>query len=365
MSQPWTRRGFLASLALAAGRGAPAVRVFPPERVRYLDPATEFPVLRLTSPEHSSFLPPPYQRIVSKRRSFLVYSSDRAGSLQLFQMSLASGESKLLTTASALDPASVTLSADDHSVFFFDGPSLWQLTLGTLHSREVYRVRDGFERVPGFNLSRDNASAALVEAQGDACRLRLVSLSGREVQATTVIESAGSIREPLFRPQHEDILYREGAAGSPAMTSFDGRNRRSLRVATGRVGSEFWTPDGDSVLYLNLPEAGKLNSIRECAPEADADRLIASTSQFAAFSPNSDSSVFVGASASKASPYVLLLLRVTRRELTLCEHRAGDATRCVPVFSPDSQRVYFESDRHGKPAIYCLMVDRLVERTEP
>jgi len=34
------------------------------------------------------------------------------------------------------------------------------------------------------------------------------------------------------------------------------------------------------------------------------------------------------------------------------------------MFSADSQRVYFQSDRHGKPAIYAIRVDRLVEKTE-
>jgi len=38
------------------------------------------------------------------------------------------------------------------------------------------------------------------------------------------------------------------------------------------------------------------------------------------------------------------MLRSVRRELTLCEHRAS------------------RPDRHGKPAIYSLHVERLVER---
>jgi oligogalacturonide lyase len=61
---------------------------------------------------------------------------------------------------------------------------------------------------------------------------------------------------------------------------------------------------------------------------------------------------------------VLLLLRATSRELTLCEHRASDPASVAPVFSPDSQRIYFQSDRHGKPAIYRMRVDTLVEKTE-
>jgi oligogalacturonide lyase len=71
----------------------------------------------------------------------------------------------------------------------------------------------------------------------------------------------------------------------------------------------------------------------------------------------------VGASRNKASPAVLIMLRITRRELTLCEHRASHPERVSPLFAPDAQRIYFESDRHGKSAIYALHVERLVERT--
>ena len=92
--------------------------------------------------------------------------------------------------------------------------------------------------------------------------------------------------------------------------------------------------------------------------------MVAKTSQFAHFGFNRDSSVFVGASRNAASPTVLLLLRVTRRELTLCEHKASHPENVAPVFSPDSQRVYFQSDRDGKPAIYCMHMERLVEKTD-
>jgi oligogalacturonide lyase len=61
---------------------------------------------------------------------------------------------------------------------------------------------------------------------------------------------------------------------------------------------------------------------------------------------------------------VLLLLRVARREFTLCEHKASDAALVQPIFSPDSQSVFFQSDREGKPAIYRVRVEKLVEETQ-
>ncbi len=82
------------------------------------------------------------------------------------------------------------------------------------------------------------------------------------------------------------------------------------------------------------------------------------------FGRNGDASVFIGASGSKASPHVLLLLRVTRREFTLAEHRASDPAMVAPIFAPASQRIFFTSDRHGKPALYTMSVERFVEETE-
>jgi oligogalacturonide lyase len=91
---------------------------------------------------------------------------------------------------------------------------------------------------------------------------------------------------------------------------------------------------------------------------------VAKTSQFVHFDANRDTSVFVGASRNKASPHILILLRTTQRELTLCEHRASDPGSVAPVFSADSQQIFFHSDKQGKPAIYRVHVERFVEATE-
>ncbi|MEI9975049.1 MAG: hypothetical protein WDO73_25165 [Ignavibacteriota bacterium] len=39
------------------------------------------------------------------------------------------------------------------------------------------------------------------------------------------------------------------------------------------------------------------------------------------------------------------MLRNTKRELTLCEHKASHPEMAAPRFSPDTQRLYFQSDR--------------------
>ncbi|MGD0012997.1 MAG: hypothetical protein ABSD56_01025 [Bryobacteraceae bacterium] len=360
-----TRRSMLAGILAVAARGAPVRdRVFPSERFLYSDPATEFPVLRLTSPEHTSRLPEPPLRGVSRGRAFLIYASDRTGSPQLFRMSGFTGESRQATAAADLDPVSFALAPDDRSVFFFDGAALRQTWLAgeREREREHYRVPEGWRRGPGFSVTPEGAWAFLMETDGRTWRLRRIALREGQEPAT-VLETDTPLDDPAARPRHDDVLYRQGPntlwLASPA------HSQHSLALAPGSIGQAYWSGDGDRVIYLSRPaQPGALNAIRECTPDSGADTLVAATSQFAAFSPNGDASVFIGASANRASPNILLLLRVTRRELTLCEHRASDPARAAPVFSPDSQRIYFHSDRHGRPAIYSMVVERLVERTQ-
>ena len=103
------RRAFLSLLASSALRGnAEKGGTFPSEWKRYPDPATELEVLRLTSPAYSSFLPAYYERAVSRRGNFLLYSSDRTGLLQAFRMDLKTGESRQLTDVKALDGSSLS-----------------------------------------------------------------------------------------------------------------------------------------------------------------------------------------------------------------------------------------------------------------
>jgi oligogalacturonide lyase len=50
--------------------------------------------------------------------------------------------------------------------------------------------------------------------------------------------------------------------------------------------------------------------------------------------------------------------------MVLCEHRSSTPETVTPSFSPNSQRVYFQSDHDGKSAIYSVNVERLIEKTD-
>jgi oligogalacturonide lyase len=360
-----TRRSFLLGSAGACSvRGqATKAAVFESDFRRYADPTTEFEVIRLTNPAHASLLPAYYAHSMGRHSPFLVFSCDRTGSRQVFRLDLKTGQSRQLTTVEALDPESVALTPDERSICYFDGPALRLTNLTSLRSREVYRVPAGWNRTAGCCLSSDGLRVAFAESKdGTASRLRQVSVATGSAQ--TVTEGPWAITHAIPHPRRAQILYRQGSEAL-WLVNGDGRQNRKLKLGEGRVGPARWSPDGRTVIYLQLPDDPKqLNSIREHAPDAGQDKLVAKTSQFSHFGFNANSSVFVGASRNKASPTILLLLRLTRRELTVCEHRASDPNLVAPNFSPDSQRIYFQSDRDGKPAIYMVRVDRFVEKTE-
>lgn len=359
----FTRRSLLAAgLALPLAGQSKKGAEFPAESRRYADPSTELDVFRLTDPEHTSTLPAYYNRAITRNSGALLFCSDRGGSPQAFRMDLKTAQIRQLTDADALDGSSLTLTPDNRSFCYFAGRALWISNWTSLRDRKLYEIPEGWERCPGMSVGPDGTHALFAEKKGDGSRLRMVSLA--QGAATTVVQAPFAISDPIARPMRAQILYRNSDEALWLVNS-DGQQNRQLKLAAGRVGAANWAGDGRTLLYLNFPDdPSQLNSIHEQTPDGNSDKLVAKTSQFAAFGFNRDSSVFVGASRNTASPTILLLLRLTRRELTLCEHKTSHPAEAAPRFSPDSQRIYFQSDRHGKLAIYDVHVDRLVEKTD-
>ncbi len=360
---PGSRRSFLlaglgARLLAQSSRGA----AVPGGVRRYPDPLTEFDVYLLTDPAYTSLLPVYYNRAITKNSATLLFTSDRTGSPQAFRMEIKNAQTRQLTQADDLDAASVTLTPDNRAFCYFAGRSLYISSFATPRERKIYDVPEGWDRCQGMCVGPDGTHATFAERKGETSRLRMVTLT--QGTPRTVVEAPFVMSDPIPRPMRAQILYR-GAGGAAWLVNADGAQNRQLKLQAGGVGPANWAADGRTILYLNFPEdTTQLNTIREHTPDTNTDKPVAKTSQFAHFGFNHDSSVFVGASRNLSSPTLLLLLRVTRRELTLAEHKASKAEMVAPRFSPDSQRVYFQTDRHGKPAIYDMHVEKFVEKTD-
>lgn len=322
------------------------------EFVRFIDPLTENIVVRLTDSRWQSYLPSPANRFISSRERFLVCSSTRFGHLAPLEIDLRTGRSRLLAQAANLHPRSLCLDARERSLYLLDGTALKEIGLSNGRARTLA------EDVEAFAL--EGRSSQVLVRKGS----RLVRLSDAKVLADGLDGAEISVR-----PSGEGCFFER--VSSPAQREFwyvpftaAGTSKPKL-LAKGDIWNPIWNPNGQSLLFLRSVEVNGVatSQIYEALPDTGVERLVVRTSQFAAFAPNGNGSVFVGASRSKAQPAIDLLLRSPQRELTLCEHRAANAACVDPVFSPDSRRVYFQSDREGNSALYAVNVERLVEPT--
>src|SRR5258708_28813175 len=199
MRNRYSRRAFLASLTVAAQAAETTSkgRMLPSVAVRYSDPATEFTVLRLTDPQFSSSLPAIGNRGVTARQ--LLYACDLDGKRQAYRMDLKSKESRQLTDAENLDAASIALLPNERGFWHFDGPSLVETSFPALKSRVVYRVPEGFEKLPGASYADDGRYAAFVEKSASSHRLRLLHTPGGA--AETLLASSDEVTDPMPRPR--------------------------------------------------------------------------------------------------------------------------------------------------------------------
>ena len=350
-----TRRAVLATalptcLAAQASRSRPKTKPLPNagEFVRFTDPTTETYVVRLTSLKSSSLLPCAANRFVSLRDRNLLFASDRGGRMSPFQLDLRTGAVRQIGDTAKLSPLSLCLDPKEHWLYFLDDDRLQRLELAKRQVPETIQ-----DNVSHFSIAR--SGAVFFVSAGKLQRL--------ESSASAVLAS-GASQTCLAQPGGKGCLFtREISAVEREFWYAADGVVKPVRLAKGAVSDPFWTPDGQSLIFLRdvaTPNV-TLAEIHEVGLDGTGEHCVAPTSQFASFSPNFDGTVFVGASRSKAQPNVVLLLRSAKREMTLCQHHSSRPAAVSPVFSPDARRVYFQSDEEGKPAIYSVNVELLVE----
>lgn len=353
-----TRRALLSLFpaGLLAAESKPTIkpRALPPARgefVRFTDRVTENLVVRLTQPSSQSLLPLRENRFVSSREGFLVFSSDRTGTFAPFRANLKTGVITQLSESSGLVPRSLSLDAKERELWLVDEGALKTVDLQRIKSRTVTEDVSDFHLSGRKNLLVIRRKDKLEQWTAQGGRLIAEGASSRGI-----VSPAGNgcvfCRQEI--PDEKEFWFASFSPEKPRL------------LAKGKVSSAYWRPDGQALLFLRQVERGSYTAseLQEIALDGSPEHLVAQTSQYAVFAPNGDGSVFVGASRSKAQPDVVLLLRSARREMILCEHRAKQPEAVSPAFSPNSQRVYFQSDHEGKSALYSVNVEKLVEQTE-
>lgn len=357
-----TRRFFmmLAPTAASAQR-QDAGQILATERFRYADPATEFIISRLTSPKHETRTSGSPGGGISSNSNFMVATASFDSRKSLIWLDLTTGASRVIAQPADLNPETVTMTVDDRWIAFADGQELTAIRRQGARRQTLAKLVPGVTLQAGLSASTDRLSFYFAESLAGGARLKSARLGVAQDQV--IAECDEPVAELAPNPRRALLGWRT-QSGRLWMTGFGGGKSRRIETPDGRVLQFHWSRDGSAMLYLFEPaDRSKLVEIREQQVDTRADILVGKTSQFACFTPNTNGTAFVGASRSKASPHILLLLRATQREFTLCEHGDTEPALCRPAFTPDSQSVVFTSRMHGQRAVYVAGVEKLIEKT--
>ncbi len=297
-----------------------------------------------------SVLPSVQNRFVSSRSRFLIFSTDRLGPYSPWVLDLRAGLMKQIASPKNLDTQSLCLDGRERLVFLIDDGELREVTLANGRSRSI---TDG---VKAFSL--DPASGLLAVHKGH----RLYRRSGSdEALVAEDVQQVGPIQ-----PKTGAILFSRSGENGNLQFWYAMAGSKPQMIASGEISNPIWSANGANLLFLRTIRSDNVAvEVRAISPGlGGGEQKVSATTQLAVFSANADGSVLVGASRSKAQPNIMLVLGSVAREITLCEHRTKQPSMAAPVFSPNSQRVYFQSDRDGKAALYSVNVERLIEETD-
>ncbi len=394
-----SRRAFLATAtAAAASRGT---RVAAP-RAPLADALTGREVERLTDPSVVHHLPGPNHRCISRNGSFLLVAAEHGGTRQFHRLDVKRERLTQITAGPPVHPYAAHLRRNDRGLYYLQGAQLVQSDLGGGGMRVLYECPQGWVLTGDLDMSASERYAAVVEMHSDdlrdspnaqfeaqpRCRVVVIEISARQRQGPSrvVAEERRWLGSPRFRPWRSQLLYaREGPWSRVRrrlqLVGLDGSARRSLRTSRGaeRTCGAYWSADGSLLRFAHYQDGAKwAASIRSLQPETGAETAYAPCSAYEWMAENADSSAIIGASRRPAGPNLYVVFPGMAREITLCEHRSSlrpypvagsdradpHAAVPAPAISSDSSRVYFVTDWEGKPAVYRMAIDDLVETTQ-
>lgn len=348
---PCSRRQFLASSLLLPAVASAQRNSYDSESKEFLDPVTEVVIQRMTSEANNSFLLPPAHRSISRRSDQVLIANDREGVLRLYFLDLKSGTQRLVSPEPLLNPSAACLLPDDRSALFLTHSRQLRSTSARFKSVDL---PSGSELLEGPIALFDGTAAVLLTKSASSHHIMLWNAAG----LTPLLTHEGVLASLRVAPRQKTLLFRRDAqlcslalpATKPALLPLDAASMAGLQ----------WDWQGSAFLFAHTEPPNRV-SIEEYDFATRKPRWSARTSQYSEFMPNRDSSVFVGASKSKASPLVLIMLRVTKRELAIAEHRSSGPV--YPMFTPNSQYVLYQTDRLGKSCVFGVKVNKLVEET--
>jgi oligogalacturonide lyase len=371
-------------------------RTYPCEATRLKDATSGRTVWQLTACRAVNHGPYFYNPPCTRDGQHIVFGSDRAGgdTEQLYLIEWPSGAIVQLTNGRSISGHNAVLAPRAAVAYYFDGPELKAISLGSLKERSVARLPDGLALCSNISISSDGQFVVFCaykrpDTRGrtgwDAFEMTFEAKPHTEIWIAPVDGSGARMihaderwmGHPQFRPGdnsavtfcHEGPWQRVERVWA-VRTDGSGETRclRPQEVGRECIGHEYWTRDGSALVYayhVHSPETGERtgHSVRVLDLASGEERVVFEGHHVNHFTSNEDNSVIVADTNDPADPYLYLIDTAAGTAQMLCECRSTQRTyrstqdaHPHPCFSWDGRYVFFNSDRLGWPNFYMVVI---------
>ena len=200
-------------------------------------------------------------------------------------------------------------------------------------------------------LSPDRSRLAFLSGDDEHNTLQVITLNEETSNRTEVSKIEGSHRDHRWAPSSERLAYlvQNGGAPSTHVAGYDGSSAMELTtIAAHEVGG--WSFDGSSVVFTVRGGPGQGIYVRN--PDGVNEvRLTDQIDYSPIWSPNSHKIAFISERDGNPEIYVMNSDATELKRVT----ESGSAEYDI-AWSPNGRKIAFVSDRDGSPEIYVVDV---------
>ena len=246
-----------------------------------------------------------------------------------------------LACSSAGNPIVFTSNIDgNHEIFSLD-PERAELVNLTKSTDSEYAP----------SLSPDGSHIAFLSGDDEHNTLQVIALNTESDSRTPVSRIDGSHRDHRWAPSGDRLAYLVQNGGDPSthVAGYDGSNSMELTtIVAHEIGG--WSFDGSSVVFTVLEGAGRGIYVRN--PDGVNEvRLTDQPDYSPVWSPNSHRIAFISERDGNPEIYVMNSDATELKRITESSGVEYDI-----AWSPDGRKIAFTSDRDGNPEIYVVDV---------
>lgn len=382
--------GVLASTLAGCAAGglgsAGSVPEAAPEWRKYADERTGYEVWQITASDSASQTCYFETQCFTGDERYVVFTSRRSGSWQVYRSDLETGNVSRLTRAAELVPGSLTIHPNGRDAYFVDG---WTLSRVGVESGEPEVVVDFRGQLPErptgspLSFTADGRYTVVASRTGEGTTLTRISLPDGTLE--TALRWERGLSHPMVNPtdpdlitfvpspdtQNEMSLSREERARTWAVDARTGEARPFLTAPLGhRATHEIWAPSGGRFYFFQKSVPGWVPvSIASVDREGRDPRVHYTHDEIRLGHGDisEDERWFVSdGQAPDDNPLVLISLRTGQAEILSwpdASIRAGHSKQAHvhPSFSPRGNYVIYTSDRSGRPQVYVVPVPAAVK----